>query len=229
MPKDFAVLVEKVYGAWKKKNTGFVSACPGEESLALLSQGLLVGKEAARVRAHIVRCPHCAEDFSMAIRVSSAPEVAVPGNLLSGIRERSGKGVSVMHVVLHLAGSALEIVKTTGEIITATVGTPVGVMRGGTSGVQKEITIREDFRSLQIELSIENKGTGFFTLTVCAWKKEKILRGIRYTLMKEGVELESYRTDKGTVVFEHVTSGFYVVYLTAHDKLVSKITLDVVQ
>lgn len=229
MQNNIELLIKKTYSAWKRRQRGFSGACPGEESLVLLSQGLVVGKEAARLRAHIVRCPLCAEYLAMSIRVSAFAEEDVPQGLLAMVKESIGRDGFVMDVVIHIVGAVLEIVHTTGEIIRCGGSAPAGAFRGKKSSEYKEIMIREDFHSLQMELTIENKGKGAFNLIVCARKKERIFRSLRYTLMKDGVELESYRTDNGKAVFENVVSGFYVIYLTLNARTVSKITLHVKQ
>ncbi len=227
MGREFELLVQRVYGAWRKKRRGFIEPCPDEESLALLSQGLIAREEAGALHAHIVRCPLCAEYLAASIRVSACAQESVPAHLLVRLKERSVRPVFAMDVVLRIIGSAVSVLRTTGEILNPRDTSLACAYRGKKRPLQKEITIREDFRSLQVELTIRNKGKESFALAVCAWTKGRVFKGIRYTLVKDGIELESYRTDDGKAVFENVSNGLYTIYLANAGKDVSTISLDV--
>ena len=68
-------LIRLVYRYWKKGISKPGEPCPSEENLACFVDGLLKGKEARKVKGHLIKCDKCMESVIIAIRISSKHKI----------------------------------------------------------------------------------------------------------------------------------------------------------
>ncbi|MFH1640879.1 MAG: hypothetical protein ABIA66_02820, partial [Candidatus Omnitrophota bacterium] len=91
--------------------------------------------------------------------------------------------------------------------------------------------ILKDFQNIRVEVKIENKDERAFNLAIAVREKQttRIIKDLRITLLKNGVELESYLTHSGSVAFENISVGEYTVEISDIEKKVASVLLDIKQ
>ena len=78
-------------------------------------------------------------------------------------------------------------------------------------------------------MKVENKGGRYFNVTIRARQKNSVrpFKDMRVTLIKEGMELESYFSDSGSVSFEHILLGKYNLEVTSIKDRLALVVLDI--
>ncbi len=225
-------LVKKVYRGWKKDALA-QDTHPDDEILACFFDNCLPSEENERIREHIIGCDKCAEIFALSLNAESAAEPReVPKELLDKVLEvlKSKDKPAVFEIILLLKENMLEIINATGDILLGQELVPAPVLRSRKiKDFKGEVTILKDFEDIQLEVKVENKGGKYFNVTIKARHKHSAgaFKDLRATLIKDGLELESYLSDSGEVTFEHVLSGKYNLELTSVNAKLASVSLDV--
>lgn len=225
-------LVKKVYRRWKKAAVA-QEAHLDEEILACFFDNCLSPEENERIRGHVIGCDECAEIFALSLNAENAAEPReVPKELLNRALEilKSKAKPDIFEVILLLKENLLEIISATGDILLGQELVPAPVLRSRKiKDFKDEVTILKDFEDIRLEVKVENKGGKYFNVMVKARHRQNSagFRDLRATLIKDGLELESYLSDSGEVSFEHVLPGKYDLELTSVISKLATVSLDV--
>ena len=225
-------LIRAAYKKWKSGLDNPEGEHPDEEYLACFLQGRLAEEENERIRAHLITCEDCMEALVFNLSMNEADMKEVPEELISQVKELFSRGdkPSFAEIILKVRDKALEIISTTGDILVGQELIPAPVLRSRQiKDFKDEVTILKDFKDIRVEIRIENKGGGVFNLFLTVKQKESqnIIKDLRVMLSKDDLELESYLTDTGRVIFEHVFLGKYVVELSTTQGKLASILLEI--
>ncbi|MBM3244987.1 MAG: zf-HC2 domain-containing protein [Candidatus Omnitrophica bacterium] len=232
MPDKLEQLISRVYKIWKSKQPVPGDYHPDEEDISCLLEGKLPYVEAERIKLHLAGCDKCAELFILPSILGDAEEKDVPQGLLAKAKDlvQNAGDNSILEIILKLRENFLQLVNTTGDILVGREFVPTPVLRSRNIGDFKdEIFILKDFRNVRVEVKIGSKNGRSFILSVGVKEKstQKPARGLRITLLKEGIELESYQAESGKALFENVLLGKYSVVIARAEEKIAGISLDI--
>ncbi len=224
-------LVKAVYQRWQK-GAGPRDAHLDEEAMACFFNSCVSSEESEQIMAHLAVCAACAERLALSLSVESAELKDVPVELLDKVREILNlKGrVSSLEIFLRLKEDLLEIINVTGDILLGQELVPAPILRSrNIKDFKDEVTILKDFKDIRLEVRVENKKEKYFNVTIKAKQKQssRPFKDLRMTLIKEGVELESYFSDFGSVIFEHILFGKYSLEVSSASGKLASVVLDI--
>jgi hypothetical protein len=127
-----------------------------------------------------------------------------------------------LEVFLRLKEDLLELINTTGDVLVGQEFLSAPVLRSRSiKDFKDEVRILKDINDVRVEIKIWAKGAKTFNLAIVTKEKrtQKVLKDLRVSLVREGIELESYVSDSGTVVFEHVLLGSYHIEISKIEKI----------
>ncbi len=232
MANDMERLIRLAYKEWKLAQPDLPGPHPDEEEIVCFLEGKLLEKGNERIREHLINCVRCCEIIAIQVKIRLSETEEPTEELLSWAQNLAvpEDASSVLDIFLRFKEKLLEIVNTNGDILLGQELVPAPVLRSRQiKDFKEEVTILKDFKIARVEVRIENKGTSAFDLHIITKEKQanKIIRGLRVTLIKDGLELESYLTDSGAVVFEHVLLGRYTVEVAAIENKLATIIVDI--
>jgi len=224
--------IKSVYQGWKTAQPPPQSGHPDEETLACFVEGRLGAKEAEPLKAHLISCPDCAQALALSIEAAGAAEKELPQGLMEQLKDLlpAQGSLSLLEVVLQFKDKTIEVINTTGAVLFGQELVPAALLRARQiKEFKDEIIILKDFKDISVEIRIENKSGREFDLRFLAKERQSknTLKDLRVTLIKDGVELESYLTDSGRVVFEHVLLGKYKIEISSLDGRLAAVMLDI--
>jgi hypothetical protein len=225
-------LIGAVYKGWKKIHVKGADAHPDEETLACFLDGGLSGEENERLQEHLVVCDACSQACALSLNAEAAELKEVPGELLDKARSilsLKNKPLA-LEVFLRLKENILEIIKVNGDILFGQELVPAVLLRSrNIKDFKDEVIILKDFQDIRVEIKIENKGGKCFNLLLQAKQKRVpyLLKDLRVTLIRDGLELESYLSETGSVNFEHVLLGKYKLEIASLENRLALVILDV--
>ena len=224
-------LISAVYKRWREAESGSYDH-PDIEALTSFLEGKLSEDEGAKIEEHILHCHSCAEALSFSIKLETSRDMDVPEGLLEKVKGMvlSQDGADILEIWLKLKDAAIELMHTTGDVLVGRELVPAPVLRSRSiKDFKDEINILKDFGDIRTEIKVENKGKGIFNLKVAVKEKstQRVMKDLRVTLIKEDLELESYLTDSGAAVFEHILLGKYQIRISNIDKQVALVVLDI--
>lgn len=226
-------LIRLLYRKWSRGAHEGQESHPDEEDLACFLDGRLSEDEQERIKAHILHCDTCTEAVALSLEIDPPEAARLPEELLSRVKElgaAQSDAISVLEIILRLKEKVLEVINTTGDVLVGQELVPAPVLRSrAIRNFKDEINILKNFQDIRVEVKIEQRGRGIFGLTVVIKDKlsQKVVKDLRVTLIRDGVELESYIGDSGKVIFEHVLLGKYTVEICAVDSRLASILLEV--
>jgi len=232
MADKFEALIKKVYQGWKK-GLEVTDNHPDEEAMACFIDGRLTHEENEQIQAHLVTCDNCAQILSLSLSAERFEGLKeAPKELLEKAQDilKLKDRLPVFEVILRLKENMLEIIKANGDILLGQELIPAPVLRSRKiKDFKDEVTILKDFKDIRVEVRVDNKDGKYFNVMIKAKHRygEHLLKDLRVTLIKEGVELESYLSDTGSVSFEHVLLGKYHLELTSVSDKLASVVLDV--
>ncbi len=224
-------LIKLVYRRWKAESFHGTSEHPDEEALACFMEGKLTEVEADLIKEHLISCEACAEVLALNLTLEGKEMKEVPEEILKRIKGLlvSSDESCVLEIILSMKEKLLEMINTTGDVLVGLELVPAPILRSRSiKDFKDEVTILKDFKDIRVEARIENKGGKVFNLNILIRRKQtqETIKDLRVALIKEGLELESYITDSGTVIFEHVSIGKYTVEISTVENKVATILLD---
>ncbi len=225
-------LVGIVYKGWKSGQHKRDELHPDEEALACFLENRLPAKDLQRIRAHLLSCEACAQAFAMQVKLDGIEEKEVPQELTELAKNLLVKetGQPLLEIFLRVKVKALELINTTGDALVGQEFVPAPVLRSRSiKDFKDEITILKDFADFRVEAKIESKGARLFNLTIMVKQKQtqKVIKDLRVTLLQDDLELESYLTDSGSVIFEHVLLGRYRVDISTIENRLASVLIDI--
>lgn len=222
-----------IYRDWKRSRSFKAKAHPSEEDLVCFLEGKFSVQDKETIQKHLLSCDICAEYLSAQLKIQPNLTLDVPGQLLEKVKKLLGQGnaENLLEIFLKLKDKAMEIIQTTGDVLVGQELVPAPVLRSRKiDEFKEEVSILKDLRQIRILAKIQNKDTKSFNLTITVKdkKSQKASRGLRITLIKGGVELESYITDSsGSSFFENILPGNYSVEVSREDQKEAVIDLKV--
>ncbi len=233
MQEKIERLIKAVYKNWKRENIADNKVVhPDEEDIACFFEGKLPGKESERLKRHFITCQRCGAILKTQIESGALEEKEVPADVLERVRKLAAGQISsyILEIILKVKEKILELLNTTGDIVLGQELLPAAVLRSRQiKDFKDEINIFKDFKDIRVEVKIENKDGREFNLSVLIKEKQtqRILKDARVTLLKGDSEVESYLTDSGKAVFEHVALGKYTVEISTLQNKLASIILDI--
>lgn len=231
---------------------------PSEEDLACFLEDKLPTKEKSMIRKHLLSCGVCAECLSIQLKIQPHLSLGVPAPLLEKVKKLVGEeaGENLLEIFLQLKEKALEIIQTTGDILLGQELVPAPVLRSRKiNEFKEELSILKDLQHIRVMAKIQNKSAKSFNLTITVKDKwpqghglasdsqshrpqghglasdsqsHKVDKNLRVTLIRDGIELESYIIDSaGSSFFENILPGNYIVEVSRQGQREAVIDLKV--
>jgi len=233
MSNNFEKIARVIYQEWKANSGGFSGReHPNEEALACFLEDKLSQADKDLIQAHLLKCEKCTEYLCIQLKIEPHLSRDIPFSLLEKIRKMIGSDIkdNIFEILLKLKDKAWEIIQTDGDVLVGQELIPAPVLRSRhINEFKEEVTILKDLQGIRVLAKIESKSNKVFNLVVNIKDKrgKEINKNLRLTLIKDGVELESYVSDAGSSVFERVLPGDYRVEITQGAHLVAIIDLKV--
>ena len=225
-------LIRLIYKKYKSGVLKKTQDHPDEETMVCFIEGRLSIKETGLIKQHLVNCQYCAEAFITQLKLEVTDKLKVPEELIAQVKNLAQKNYShpVLEIFLKLKENLWELLSTNGDVLVGQELVPAPVLRSRkVKDFKDEVTILKDVNNIRVELKIENKGSSIFSLAVLVKEKPalRVIKDLRVTLLKDSLELESYLTDSGKVIFEHISLGKYTVEISNIQNKLASILLDV--
>jgi len=137
---------------------------------------------------------------------------------------------NILEIFLMLKEKTLEIIQTSGDVLLGQELIPAPVLRSRQiNEFKEEVSILKDLKESRVLAKVENKGNRIFNLAVTIKDKQgrQIDKTLRMTLIKDGIELESYVSDTGSILFENILPGNYKVEVSQGARVLAVINLKV--
>jgi hypothetical protein len=232
MQDNLDKFVKHVYKKWKQDNHVSEGEHVNEEVLASFYDGLLSKDEFEHIKAHLLTCSDCMDSFASNFPVVALEKLNVPEVSMNVVKNLilSEKKDLFLEIILRLKEKILEVVNTNGDCLVGLELIPAPVLRSRQiKDFKDEVVILKDFDDIRVEVKIENKDKNVFNLIIVVKNKktQQVLKDLRVTLIREGLELESYLANSGSVVFEHVSLGVYKVEISSVEAKLASILLEV--
>ena len=228
----FEKIVRAIYRERKAAASFTGQEHPNEESMACFLEDKLSASDKERIQKHMLSCDLCAEYLSVQLKIQPHLSLDVPVPLLEKVKNLVGQSAveNLLEIFLKLKDKALEIIQTTGDVLVGQELVPAPVLRSRKiNEFKEEVNILKDLQQIRIEVKIQNKDAKSFNLTITIKDKQGqlIQKNLRITLLKEGLEIESYTTDSGSSYFENILPGNYAVEIKRDEKREAVINLKV--
>ena len=233
MNDKLEALIKQVYRR-RKKQVKPKGAHLDEQDLACFLEGRLDEAEKELIKEHLVTCEICVEALALNLEAEKAELKEVTADLLIGaekVLNLKGRPL-VLDVILRLKENMFEIINATGDILLGQELVPAPVLRSrNIKDFENEITILKDFKDIGLELKVEYKKGEYSNVLVKCWRKQGAgsLKELRVTLIRDGLELESYLSESGSVTFEHVLLGRYALEVTSPEGKLASVLLEMIQ
>jgi DNA-directed RNA polymerase beta' subunit len=224
-------LIKAAYKKWKLGHNTLDGQHPDEETLACFLENRLTSQEKEDIKAHLVSCDSCVEIVAIQMQLYVDSQKEVPDEIIARVKnivEVDDK--SFLEILLKIKDNFLEILNTTGDVLVGQELVPAPILRSREiKGFKDEVLILKDFKEARVEVRIENKQDKTFSLTVNVKEKltQKVIKDLRVTLSQGDIELESYHSDSGKAVFEHVSLGKYKIEIFNLDNKLASVLLDI--
>jgi hypothetical protein len=137
---------------------------------------------------------------------------------------------NLLEIFLKLKEKALEIIQTSGDVLFGQELVPAPLLRSRKiNEFKEEVSILKDLQQIRVLAKIQNKSAKNFNLTITVKDKQnqQVDKNLRITLIKEGLELESYINDSGSSFFENILPGDYMVEVSRQGQRIAVIDLKV--
>jgi len=217
MFNDFEKIVRIIYREHKGTVSFMGQDHPSEENMVCFLEDKLSAKDKDIICKHLLSCGECLEYLSAQFKIQPHLSLDVPALLLEKVKKivNLQAGENLLEVFLKLKEKALELIQTTGDVLLGQELVPAPVLRSRKiNEFKEEVSILKDLQQIRVMAKIQNKSTKSFNLTITVKNKQgqEIYKNLRITLIRDGIELESYTVDSaGSSFFENILPGSYVV------------------
>ncbi|MDD5565678.1 MAG: hypothetical protein PHG31_02135 [Candidatus Omnitrophica bacterium] len=231
MDKLFNKITGKIYRVWQKSHEQG-SPHPDEEAIAAFLEGKSSPEESSRIKSHVARCQECGAYIEMHLKITPQETLTVPLEIMKQAAQlpRRQESVGFLELVLVLKDKMLELLHTTGDVLVGHEFIPSPVLRSRSiKDFEGKVIVLKDFNEIRVEIRVENVEGSASTVTVIAKNKltQAIVRNLRITLLKEGIELESYLADSGQATFQHIELGKYVIEISGIEEKMASVILEI--
>jgi hypothetical protein len=221
-----------IYREWKVAGRTDSLEHPSEEELACLVENTLKSADKRSVQQHLLKCDLCAEYLAIQLKIQPHLSLDLPASLLEKVKRLAEEGSreTLLEICLKLKEKALEIIQTTGDVLFGQELVPAPVLRSRKiNEFKEEVSILKDLQQIRVMAKIQNKTTHSFNLTITVTDKQaqRADKNLRVTLIRDGIELESYLNESGNSFFENVQPGDYLVEVSRQEERIAVIDLKV--
>jgi len=204
-----------IYRFYRKRRIKGNLPCPDEETLVCFSEGKLSNSESKKIQEHIISCSRCSEVIFL-YRQQPRQEREVPEFLIENVKNLIEQKTppNILEVVLALKEKALQILRSTGDVIMDNEIIPLPVLRSRRiTDFPEEIRLIKEFQGIKITIHIQKKDRDKIRVNLNLTKKIDLLplEGLRLTLLKGTEEIESYDVIAGNVAFDNLGLGRYAI------------------
>ncbi len=224
-------IINFVYAQWKRSYCKDCQDHPDVEELVSLTEGKLSVEKDEEIKRHLLACNVCCDELALNLSLSDAAELILPLDLEKSTKRSLGiQDVGVLEIVLKLKEKAIEVIKASGDILLGEELIPAAVLRSrNLNNLKDEVVILKDINDIRVRVKIENKSGKYFNVVVQANDRhgKGVLKDIRVSLFKDDLEVESYLSDSGAVIFEHVLLGKYRIELSGLEENFASVIIDV--
>jgi len=232
MPEKMEKFIKAVYRKWKARQPQAPGVHPDEEDIVCFLDNKLSKQEYEIIQAHLITCDRCAEIVAVQLELNPSKIQEVPTQLMARVKDlvQPEQDIPALEIALRLKEKILEILNTTGDVLVGQELMPAPVLRSRKiKEFRDEITVLKDFKDIRVEVKILSQQTDVFSLNVVVIEKstQKIMKDLRVTLIRDDLELESYLSSSGKVIFEHVLLGKYTVEISTIASKLASILLDI--
>ncbi|MDD5282443.1 MAG: hypothetical protein PHC37_03380 [Candidatus Omnitrophica bacterium] len=232
MLSHFEWVARVIYREWKGSSQSIDRGHPSEEILVCFLEDKLAQPEKDSIRGHLLKCDICAEYLSTQLKIEPHLSKDIPVPLLEKIRKVIGNNIkdNIFKIFLKLKEKSFEIIETSGDVLVGQELIPAPVLRSRQiNEFKEELSILKDLQEVRVLARVESKNSKVFNLFITIKDKQGkgINKDLRITLIRDGVELESYISDAENSVFENISPGNYSVEVTDKSGLLAVIDLKV--
>ncbi|MFH1441422.1 MAG: hypothetical protein ABIH18_05235 [Candidatus Omnitrophota bacterium] len=212
-------IIKALYKRYKSLFLGKEEAHPNEEMMACYIEGFLGPQEVEYVKQHLLHCDKCAENFAAQTSIEFNQNMEVPADLMENVKNQVMQEIKVpaLEILYRIKGSIIELFNTNGAVLMDQELIPAPLLRSRQiKDFRDEVTILKDFAQMKAEIKIEKKGPSLFNLSVTIKERlnSRVIKDLRVTLLKGDIELESYITDSGKIMFEHLPLDNYAIEIS---------------
>ena len=219
--------IEKIIKAEIKKikaNQKPSGKCLSYGDIAAMLDNVVTKKERSRILNHVCTCKKCADELfsNYELHASTAKlNVKVPEAWVERaknlIQPRSKS--NIFKLAFKVKQKAIEIVNTTGEIITKGLEpVPAVAFRGkGKKQAQKSIKVTKTIGKLNIEVTICYVGQNLCNISLNI-KSQSSIAEAKAILIKDNEEIESLPIHSGKCCFEEITLSNYTIAIKGYKK-----------
>lgn len=226
----FERIIGTIYRKYQEAGGFMISEHPDEETLACFLEDKLPQEERPGIEKHLVACSSCAEYVGAYLKMQGAIDKNVPPILLEKVRKMAINEDDniLLEILLKLKEKAIEIIRTSGDVLVGQELVPAPVLRSRRiKDFKEEVVIFKDLQSIRVEARLKNNNAASFDLTIAARDKQsqKLIGDLRVTLWKGKIELESYASDAASVVFRDIPPGVYSAQVTKGDEKIAVVEI----
>ncbi|MFA6129887.1 MAG: hypothetical protein WC731_02760 [Candidatus Omnitrophota bacterium] len=228
----FERIIRIIYLEWKGSPCFIEKEHPNEETLVSFLEDKLPKLDRDLIQEHLLKCDICAEYLGTQLKIEAHLSKDVPLVLLERVRKMIDSDVkdNILEIFLMLKEKTLEIIQTSGDVLVGQELIPAPVLRSRQiNEFKEEVSILKDLKEFRVLVKVENKGDKIFNLAVTIKDKQgrQIDKTLRITLIKDGIELESYVSDTGNIFFENILPDNYKVEVSQGSRILAVINLKV--
>lgn len=225
-------LIKAAYRKWKLSYNKIHEQHPDEDILACFLENRLSSQEEEDIKAHLISCDSCAEAVAIQMQIRLDSQEKVPYEVIARVKNiiKIEDNPPLLEILLKIKDNFFEILNTTGDVLVGQELVPAPILRSRQiKDFKDEVLILKDFKEVRVEVRIENRQGNTFSLTVMAKEKatQKLIKDLRVTLSQGDVELESYLSDSGKTIFEHVLLGKYKIDISTFNNKLASVLLDI--
>lgn len=232
-------IIKQAYKKLKERKIAPVGNCLSDEEMSCFIDNVLDKQEKGKFLAHIISCNKCAQNlkdhYSIIKAVKNKGVLETPEQLVREIEDLvyGETRQNVLDIVLEFKEKAIQIIKTTGEIIQESLGpqpAPAYAFRAPQKETEgKEIRVSKEFNNLVVDVEIERQKPELANIIVRLTDKtsKKRATGFRVSLIKGDRELESSLIEEGKVKFEEIKLNDYKIYLMKDNKQIGVINISI--
>lgn len=226
----FEKITRVIYKEWKSSRSFKGTDHPDEEFLACFIEDKLSRQDIDLIQKHILSCSQCAQYLSIQLKMQPHLNRELPALLLEKVKKLVDccAGGNLLEIFLKLKDKVIEIVQTTGDVLVGQEVIPATILRSRKKNeFKEEVSILKGLAQAHLLAKIENKDAKSFNLTITVKDNLKAYKNLRITLIKDGIELESYITDSASSFFENILPGDYTVKVSREEEVLVTIDLKV--
>lgn len=224
-------IIKKIYHSYRRTHSQKCTSCPDQEALACFLEGKSSKPEAEAMQEHIISCNNCSEITSLFYQ-KVKDKKQVPELMIEKVKALLGEGgaTNVIEIILALKGKALQIIKTSCDIILENEIMPLPILRSRSiSELFEEIILIKELENIKITIEFHKREEDKVRLMLRFIDKigNKNVTDLRVALFKDNKELESYDAASAEVIFEKVSFGRYSVQISRKENKLGVINLEI--